>query len=83
MKQFEYKGGIATRLQNNNPEGFNRFKKNPQPKPEEKEITKEDVQQAYRNKLKAKSAYLSASQIYSELNSKFVGLDIIDKEMKE
>ena len=32
-KQFEYKGGIATRI--NNPEGYNKHKKNPNPSKKE------------------------------------------------
>ena len=79
-KQFEYKKGIAIRI--NNPEGHNKHtpKANLKPKKEEVEITKEMVQEAYRNKLRAKNDYLSKSQTYTFLNVKFMGYDKIDEE---
>jgi hypothetical protein len=78
-KQFEYKKGIATRI-NHNPEGFNKHKVNT--KEETEEITREAVQQAYRELMEAKRNTLSKAQIYARMHKQFLGLDKVDLEFK-
>ena len=84
MKQGEWIGGvwIPNKKQNNNPNGYNKHKKNPTPNVEiVKEIAKEDVQEAYIDMWKAKNEFLSKCHIYKELHDRFFGFDEIKKTM--
>lgn len=82
-RQGQWKAGIWIPA-SNNPKGHNKHTPKEQliknkPK-KEKKITIGDVQQAYREKLKARNEYLSKSQIYARLHNTFLGLDKIEEE---
>jgi len=72
------------KLMVSNPKGYNRYKKNPNPIKKEVEIiTKESVQEAYRQFLYAKRNLLSKAQRYHRMFKMFLELDKVDKEFKE
>lgn len=69
-------------LQNNNPNGYNKHKKNPKPIIIQPPIIdKEMMQEAYREKRRAYMNYLSKSQKFSFLSRKFLDIDRIDEEV--
>lgn len=71
-------------IQNNNPNGYNKHKKNPKPIVIQPPIIdKEMVQKAFREKWLAHRESLSKSDRYSFLKKKFLGLDVIEKELEE
>lgn len=80
--QFSYKGGIATRI-NNNPEGYNNYKKNPTPKAKVIEIIDiKAVQSAYYEFMLAKRNLLSKADKYHRLNRIYNGLDEVKKRIE-
>ena len=79
QQEFEMtKFGQVRRI--NNPKGYNKHKQDTTPV---QEVTREQVQEAYRNLWKAKREQLSKAQIYARLYKQFMGLDKIDEEFKE
>ena len=69
----------------NNPKGYNKHIKNPEPKIPEvlKPVAKEDVQEAYREFWKAKRVALSKAHRFHSLHKKFLALDKIEEEVDE
>lgn len=71
-------------MKQNNPNGYNRFKKNNNKEEiQPAVIDKEMIQKAFREKWIAKNNLLAKSQRYSFLKRKFFGLDAIEKELED
>lgn len=82
IKQFEYKGGIATRI--NNPDGNNRHtpKEQLKPKQPKHQYTVDDVKALFQDMRIKYREYLSAVQKHSEGHYKLMGYRV-KVELKE